>query len=47
MQNSVKDRISVAEHAKNTEPKRESNFLRTAKKSARRNADALRELAKY
>ena len=27
--------------------RRESSFLRTAKKSARRNAAALRELAKY
>lgn len=46
MQNTVKDQ-SAAERPKNTEPKRESSFLRTAKRAARRNAEALKELAKH
>lgn len=46
MQKTVKVQ-SAAERSKNTGRGRESSFLRTAKKSARRNADALRELAKH
>ncbi len=46
MQNLSEDR-RAAERPKNTERKSESSFLRTAKKAARRNADALKELAKH
>jgi hypothetical protein len=46
MQKTVKV-LNAAERTEKAERGRESSFLRTAKKSARRNAEALKELAKH